>query len=59
MLTSARAHELLFYNPNTGLLIRRTCNKRGKNIGDVAGSLNKNDGYWYVQVEARATLAIA
>lgn len=52
LLTEARLKELLEYNPLTGLFIRLT-NSRGKNsrIGDIAGCLDKNDGYINISID--------
>ena len=49
-LTQARLHELLKYDPATGVFTRRV-SRRGHKAGERAGSLD--EGYWCIQIEGK------
>lgn len=49
MLTASELRSLLSYDPETGILTRLTDNRRGRRIGDVAGSAH-HSGYIEVMV---------
>lgn len=53
-LSIARLHEVLTYNPATGLLTWKVSPVNSVKVGDVAGSLNK-DGYVKIQVDGYHT----
>lgn len=50
-MTDARAREIFFYDPVTGLLIWKKATSNKSKVGQVAGSMNITDGYFQVNVE--------
>jgi hypothetical protein len=54
ILTQNRLKELLEYNPNTGLFIRKKTTSSNAQIGDVAGCLNKQLGYKLISIDGKS-----
>lgn len=50
-LTQTRLQELLHYDPITGVFTRLVSTSNRANVGDVAGTVNKGDGYRYISVD--------
>jgi len=52
-LTQERLHELLRYDPHTGEFHWLQRPSYVVQPGDVAGSLNKTNGYWLIHIDGR------
>ena len=57
MITQERLKELLDYCPETGVFTWKIKLRNKLSIGDVAGCLNKDTGYWRVKIDGREYLA--
>ena len=51
-LTAERLREVLDYNPETGVFVRRVRSSQNTHVGDVAGGAD-GKGYWRVRVDGR------
>jgi HNH endonuclease len=51
----ARVHELFFYDPHTGVFLRRQP-QASEHVGDVAGC-RTSEGYWRIHVDGRSYFA--
>lgn len=52
-LTAARLHEILYYDPSTGIFRWKAKASRfatGVEIGEIAGA-ERQDGYWYIYID--------
>ena len=52
MITQSRLHELFDYDPNTGNLLWKVVRPNVK-VGDVAGCIDKRDGYRLIRLDGR------
>jgi HNH endonuclease len=50
-----RVHELFFYDPHTGVFLRRQP-QASEHVGDVAGC-RTSEGYWRIHVDGRSYFA--
>lgn len=56
ILTHARLHQILHYEPETGVFRWKEKMSEGTDIGDAAGSAHSG-GYWRIQIGGRKYLA--
>jgi len=56
LLTQERLKELLYYNPQFGIFVRRVATSSSIKVGDIAGSLTRG-GYMCFSVNRRLYLA--
>jgi len=53
ILTQNRLKELLEYNPETGLFIRKKTTASNAQVGNIAGFLNKHTGYKSIHIDGK------
>lgn len=56
-LSSKRLKELFSYDEKSGIFTRKTAPCRAVKVGDVAGSISKDDGYVRISIDGRRYLA--
>jgi len=57
VLTQSKLKESLHYAPDTGIFTRLVRSTSRKNVGDVAGGINKENGYRYICVNGKKYMA--
>jgi hypothetical protein len=56
-ITQEELKEVLDYSPETGVFTRKVSNSPRVKVGDVAGSVDKANGYRYIKINGKRYLA--